>query len=181
MSFQVLLENCQGLSILDRGGKFIPPARNGEWKRSGKWFCTSLWWHHEASLTHRSQASGGDVDCHQWVEVGGCWAFGCSICKHQCLELDASCNRETMQGDKERCDIGPFEFAEDQAWTRSCAACCVRKGLIFLMLCNANLRDRAVFATWSLKSELVIKNYTKISDWTWWGSCWWIYLDGKIM
>ncbi len=29
ISFQVSLENCQGL-ILDRGGKFIPPARNGE-------------------------------------------------------------------------------------------------------------------------------------------------------
>ncbi len=37
------------------------------------------------------------------------------------------------------------------AWTRSCAACCVRKGLIFLMLCNANLQARAVFAMWSLK------------------------------
>ncbi len=36
-----------------------------------------------------------------------------------------------------------------RAWT-SCAACCVRKGLIFLMLCNTN-QDRAVFAMWSLK------------------------------
>ncbi len=80
ISFQVSLENCQGF-IPDRGGKFIPPARNGEWKCSGKGFCASLWWHHEALLTHRSQASGGDVDCHQWVEVGGCWlwACGCSI------------------------------------------------------------------------------------------------------
>ncbi len=38
-----------------------------------------------------------------------------------------------------------------RAWTRSCAACSVRKGLIFLMLCNANLQDRAVFVMWSLK------------------------------
>ncbi len=30
MSFQVSLENCQGLSIPDRGGKFIPPAWNGK-------------------------------------------------------------------------------------------------------------------------------------------------------
>ncbi len=30
MSFQVLLENGQGLSIPDRGGKLIPPDRNGE-------------------------------------------------------------------------------------------------------------------------------------------------------
>ncbi len=30
MSFQFLLENCHGLSILDEGGKFIQPARNGE-------------------------------------------------------------------------------------------------------------------------------------------------------
>ncbi len=104
MSFQVLLGNCQGLSIPDRGGKLIPPARNGEWKRSGTWFCASLWWHHEASLTRRSQASGGNVDCHQWVEVG-CWACGCSICKHQFIELDASCNREPVQGDKEMCDM----------------------------------------------------------------------------
>ncbi len=27
MSFQVSLENCQGFSILDEGGKFIPPVR----------------------------------------------------------------------------------------------------------------------------------------------------------
>ncbi len=65
MSFQVLLENGQGFSILDGGGKFIPPARNGEWKRSGEWFYASLWWHHEASLTRRSQTSGGDVDCYK--------------------------------------------------------------------------------------------------------------------
>ncbi len=35
------------------------------------------------------------------------------------LELDASFNREPVQGDKERCDLGPFGFAEDQ----SC--CCI--------------------------------------------------------
>ncbi len=70
MSFQVSLENCQGLSIPDWDGKFIPPARNDEWKRSGKGFCASLWCHHEAMLARRSQASWGDVDCHQWVEVG---------------------------------------------------------------------------------------------------------------
>ncbi len=28
MSFQVPLENGQGFSIPDRGGKFIPPVRN---------------------------------------------------------------------------------------------------------------------------------------------------------
>ncbi len=38
MSFQVSLENGQGFSIPDRGGKFIPPARNGERKSSGKRF-----------------------------------------------------------------------------------------------------------------------------------------------
>ncbi len=57
---------------------------------SGKWFWGSLWWCHEASLTSRSQTSGGDID---WVEVSGCWACGCCICKHQCFEPDASCNR----------------------------------------------------------------------------------------
>ncbi len=30
MSFQVSHENCQGSSIPDEGGKFIPPARNSE-------------------------------------------------------------------------------------------------------------------------------------------------------
>ncbi len=38
-----------------------------------------------------------------------------------------------------------------KAWTRSCSACSVGKGLIFLMLCSANLQDRAVFAMCSLK------------------------------
>ncbi len=56
MSFQVLLGNCQGFSLPDGGGKLIPPARNGEWKCSGEWFCASLRWQHEA--THaRSQTS----------------------------------------------------------------------------------------------------------------------------
>ncbi len=62
MCFQVSLESGQGFSSPNGGGKFIPPARNGEWKRSGKWFCASLWWNHEALLTRRSQTSWGDVD-----------------------------------------------------------------------------------------------------------------------
>ncbi len=112
MSFQLLLEDWQGSSIPDRGGKIIPPARNGERECSGEWFWASLWWYHEASLTSRSQTSGGDVDCHQWVEVGGCWACGCSICKHQCLELDASCYPEPVQGDKEWCNMVDIIHAE---------------------------------------------------------------------
>ncbi len=38
----LLLKKCQGFSIPDGGGKIIPPARNGEWKCSGKWFCAYL-------------------------------------------------------------------------------------------------------------------------------------------
>ncbi len=82
MSFQLLLEGWRGSSIPDRGRKVIPPARSGERECSGKWFWASLWWYHKASLTSGSQTYGGDVDCHQWVEVGRCWACGCSICKH---------------------------------------------------------------------------------------------------
>ncbi len=52
-----------------------------------------------------------------------------------------------------------------RAWTRSCAACSVRKGLIFLMLWSANRQD-LVF-----EGQLVIKDYTKISDRSWWGNC----------
>ncbi len=44
-----------------------------------------------------------------------------------------------------------------RAWTRSCAACSVRKGLIFLMLCSATLQDRAVFAMCSLKVSWLSK------------------------
>ncbi len=62
MSFQLLLEDWQGSSIPDGGGKIIPPARNGERKCSGEWFWASLWWYHEATLTSRYQTSGGDVD-----------------------------------------------------------------------------------------------------------------------
>ncbi len=67
----------------------------------------------EVSLVCRSQTSWGDVDCHKGVVVGGCWACCCSICKHQWLELDASCNWEPVLGNKERCDMGRFGFAED--------------------------------------------------------------------
>ncbi len=53
-----------------------------------------------------------------------------------------------------------------RAWTRSYAACCGRKGLIFLMLCNANLQDRAVFAIWSLKvcwsSKITLRFLTEL-------------------
>ncbi len=79
MSFQLLLEDWQRSSGPDEGRKIIPPARNGERKCSGKWFCASLLWHHEATLAPTSQTCGGDVDCHKWVEVGWCWACGCSI------------------------------------------------------------------------------------------------------
>ncbi len=44
----VVCSNCSKVSVSG------PPARNGEWKRSGEWFCASLWWHHKASLTSRS-------------------------------------------------------------------------------------------------------------------------------
>ncbi len=40
MGFQVSLENCQGFSIPDEGGKSIPTARNGESKRVCD--CTSI-------------------------------------------------------------------------------------------------------------------------------------------
>ncbi len=62
ISFQLLLEDWQGSSIPDGDGKIIPPARNGERECSGEWFWASLWWYYEASLTSRSQTSGGDVD-----------------------------------------------------------------------------------------------------------------------
>ncbi len=41
------------------------------------------------------------------------------------LKLDASCNREPVQGDKERCDMGPFGFAEDQS--------CLGMGIIYIL------------------------------------------------
>ncbi len=40
------------------------------------------------------------------------------------LNLMRAATREPLQGDKERCDMGPFGFAEDQ----SC--CSMLKGLI---------------------------------------------------
>ncbi len=46
----------------DGVGRSRPPAKNGEWECSGEWFWASLWWYHEASLTSRSQTSGGDAD-----------------------------------------------------------------------------------------------------------------------
>ncbi len=56
-SFQVSLENCQGFSIPDRGGKFIPPARNGETFPLRKVILCLSVMYHEASLACRSQNS----------------------------------------------------------------------------------------------------------------------------
>ncbi len=173
MSFQVSLGNCQGFSIPDGGGKFIPPARNGEWKRSGEWFWASLWWYHEASLTSRSQTSEGDVDCHQWVEVGGSEPVAVLYASisvlnwmraatgSQCKEIKRGVTWALLGPSnlivhsessvkvwlcmmEVQLDFSSLEMT--RAWTRSCAACSVRKGLIFLMLCKANLQDQAVFA-----------------------------------
>ncbi len=52
MSFQVSLENCQGFSNLDRGGKFIPPARNSEGKSSGKFICVYLPLYDESAFSY---------------------------------------------------------------------------------------------------------------------------------
>ncbi len=38
MSFQLLLEDWQGSSGPDGGGKIIPPSRNGERECSGEWY-----------------------------------------------------------------------------------------------------------------------------------------------
>ncbi len=35
-SFQMSLDNCQGFSVPDSGGKIIPAARNGERECSGE-------------------------------------------------------------------------------------------------------------------------------------------------
>ncbi len=76
MSFQLLLEDWQGSSIPDGGGKIIPPARNGEQECSGEWFWASLWWYHEASLTSRSQTSGsGSVIVSGSRRVLSPWLF----------------------------------------------------------------------------------------------------------
>ncbi len=44
-----------------------------------------------------------------------------------------------------------------RAWTRSCVACSVRKGPIFLMFCSANLHDHAVFVNWCCTDGVVGK------------------------
>ncbi len=76
MSFQLLLEDWQGSSIPDGGGKIIPPVRNGEQECSGEWFWASLWWYHEASLTSRSQTSGsGSVIVSGSRRVLRLWLF----------------------------------------------------------------------------------------------------------
>ncbi len=105
------------------------------------------------SLARRSQTSGGDVVCYKWVEVGGCWACGCSICKHQCLELNASCNWEQVQGDKERCNMGSFGLVEDQ----SCR--CIFKSSVKVWLCMMEVQlwravvhsrnDKGLDKTWA--------------------------------
>ncbi len=45
----------------------------------------------------------------------------------------------------------------------SCVACSERKGLIFLILYKANLKDRAVLAMWSEKIQLIINHNSKVS------------------
>ncbi len=44
-----------------------------------------------------------------------------------------------------------------RAGTRSCVACSVRKGPIFLMFCSANLHDHAVFVNWCCTDGVVGK------------------------
>ncbi len=78
------------------------------------WFCASLWWPtHKATLARRSQTSGGDVDCHKWVYSVGAELvavlYAASVSWTWC-----KLQREPVQGDKERCDMGPIVFAEDQ-------------------------------------------------------------------
>ncbi len=151
--------------------------------RTGEWFCPSLWWNHEATLARRSQTSGRDVDCYKGVEVGGFWA-----CAEPVVVLYASISvlnliraaTGSQCREIKRCDTGPFRFARDQsccwneneikrAWTRSCAACCVRPGLSDVVQCKP--ARSSSFCNVVFECQLVIENYTKISDWTWWGNC----------
>ncbi len=69
---------------------------------------------------------------------------GCCILD-QLQRLDSTCGKARQES------ITIVQSGETRAWTRSCAACSDRKGLIFLMLYKANLQDRAVVAIWSVK------------------------------
>ncbi len=114
MSCQVSLENCQGFSIPDGGGRWFhqPGTVNENVLESD----LHLHLHLVILQTLLSKAS------YNWgihkainLEEANSRACGSSICKHQCLKLDVSCNWEPVQGDKERFDMGPFGFAEDQS------------------------------------------------------------------
>ncbi len=71
-----------------------------------------------------------------------------------------------------------------RAWTRSCVACSQRKGLIFLILYNANLQDRAVLAMRSEKFSLSSITTTRflavfegvmVDEPNWMWKLWWKY------
>ncbi len=61
-------------------------------------------------------------------------------------------------------DVQPEEHCSSQLeTTRSCAACSVRKGLIFLMLCKRKPARSSSLCNVLFEGQLVIKDYTKIS------------------
>ncbi len=61
-----------------------------------------------------------------------------------------------------------YSLEMTSAWTRSCASCSDRKGLILLMLCSANLHDQTDFEMWPLKiscsSNMTSKILTFLAD-----------------
>ncbi len=55
----------------------------------------------------RSQTSGGDVYCHKGVEAGA-KPVAVLYANISVLNLMRAATEEPVQGDKERCDMGPF-------------------------------------------------------------------------
>lgn len=80
-----------------------------------------IWWFWEscspplcagtATLSHRLQISGGNIDLQKWEEVGRCRSG-------ECLELDAGSNWQLVEWDKERHNMWSLGFIENQMHCR---------------------------------------------------------------
>ncbi len=122
MSFQLLLEDWQGSSIPDRGGKIIPPARMVERE------CSDITWHNMNACSrykncvqhHKTRTR--DRTLTQWYRT---WSASVQIparnrnSRHECQDLNNTLQHETRHADERARGSSTLEAAysrENRTW-----------------------------------------------------------------
>jgi len=146
-------------------GELIPPMRSQDSKQSGFYrVISSKWRSHKSICCCQAEWTGWDVRLEHIPDVDGARTARSTLRKNQYFEANAGSHRSSvgefrlktsqaaafwmscrgrmaLAGRPARIELQKSRHETTRAWTRTCAAFCVRRGRVLLMLCNMYLQE----------------------------------------